>query len=296
MHLPKTHIDCVSHRTPSSGLFVSLIHGQSTNSLDVAKTIEGINTSADTFALHIFAPKIPNSIFGWNEQPNNTHPLPKKRRTFCKLTYPLPRHFWRWFSFSFPKENSFPTTNSSGVKRTLSFRECNIYIYVYLESNWPIFWKIWPIKCEVGHPPKKEVSLVLGIHTVNLKHPLQSGCFNLMIPNLYMKNGCFTKHPLKQWLFGVPGIKYTIWYGSNFPLLMPWYPLPGNVGWQDLTSTAGVAASFVGTANYMSPERALGKDGETRNAGGRATNEHLKMPGVVCFETSGKWVVFHLWG
>ncbi|CAJ1341136.1 unnamed protein product [Effrenium voratum] len=29
---------------------------------------------------------------------------------------------------------------------------------------------------------------------------------------------------------------------------------------KDLTSTAGVAASFVGTANYMSPERALGKD------------------------------------
>ncbi|CAE7026210.1 MKK2 [Symbiodinium natans] len=28
---------------------------------------------------------------------------------------------------------------------------------------------------------------------------------------------------------------------------------------KDLTSTAGVAASFVGTANYMSPERALGK-------------------------------------
>lgn len=32
---------------------------------------------------------------------------------------------------------------------------------------------------------------------------------------------------------------------------------------QDLTSTAGVAASFVGTANYMSPERALGKDTPT---------------------------------
>ena len=59
----------------------------------------------------------------------------------------------------------------------------------------------------------------------------------------------------------------------------------GDQNWQDLTSTAGVAASFVGTANYMSPERALGKDPETktRNArmnirkrGGRVKDEHLK--------------------
>ena len=35
------------------------------------------------------------------------------------------------------------------------------------------------------------------------------GCFNWMIQNPYMGNGCFTKHPKKNWLFGVPG-KYCI--------------------------------------------------------------------------------------
>jgi len=30
-------------------------------------------------------------------------------------------------------------------------------------------------------------------------------------PNLYMKSGCFTKHPLKNWLFRVAG---RIWFGS----------------------------------------------------------------------------------
>ena len=29
------------------------------------------------------------------------------------------------------------------------------------------------------------------------KHPFINGSFNWMIPNLYMENGCFTKHPLK---------------------------------------------------------------------------------------------------
>ena len=29
----------------------------------------------------------------------------------------------------------------------------------------------------------------------NPKHPFINGCFNWMIPNLYIGNGCFTKHP-----------------------------------------------------------------------------------------------------
>ena len=36
-------------------------------------------------------------------------------------------------------------------------------MYVYLESKWPIIWKIWPIKWKVS-PPKKEVSWVLGLY------------------------------------------------------------------------------------------------------------------------------------
>ena len=34
-------------------------------------------------------------------------------------------------------------------------------------------------------------------YTWNLKHPFINGCFNWMISNLDMGNGCFTKHPLK---------------------------------------------------------------------------------------------------
>lgn len=44
------------------------------------------------------------------------------------------------------------------------------------------------------------------------------------------------------------------------------------MAFEDLDSTAGVAGSFVGTANYMSPERALGKDYSFRR---QALNEGL---------------------
>ena len=32
-------------------------------------------------------------------------------------------------------------------------------------------------------------------YTWNPKQPFINGCFNWMIPNLYIENGCFTKHP-----------------------------------------------------------------------------------------------------
>ena len=34
------------------------------------------------------------------------------------------------------------------------------------------------------------------------KQPFINGCFNWMIPNLYIENGCFTKHPLKNGCLG----------------------------------------------------------------------------------------------
>ena len=38
--------------------------------------------------------------------------------------------------------------------------------------------------------------------TWNLKHLFITGCFNWMIPNLYIGNGCFTKHPFKTGCLG----------------------------------------------------------------------------------------------
>ena len=39
-------------------------------------------------------------------------------------------------------------------------------------------------------------------YTWNSKQPVFYGCFNWMIPNHYIKNGCFTNHPLKKCCLG----------------------------------------------------------------------------------------------
>ena len=36
----------------------------------------------------------------------------------------------------------------------------------------------------------------------NPKQPFINGCFNWMIPNLYIGNGCFTKHPFSTGCLG----------------------------------------------------------------------------------------------
>ena len=40
------------------------------------------------------------------------------------------------------------------------------------------------------------------LYARNLKHLFINGCFNWMIPDLYLGNGCFTKHPFKTGCFG----------------------------------------------------------------------------------------------
>ena len=57
------------------------------------------------------------------------------------------------------------------------------------------------------------------IHAWNPKQPDFYGCFNWMIPNLYLGNGCFTKHPLKtgclgfqvDWIWNAP----YVFFGSR---------------------------------------------------------------------------------
>lgn len=43
--------------------------------------------------------------------------------------------------------------------------------------------------------------------TGNIRNPFLSGCFYWMIPNLYTKNCCFTKHPLKFGCFRYQVVK-----------------------------------------------------------------------------------------
>ena len=44
-----------------------------------------------------------------------------------------------------------------------------------------------------------------------------------MIPNLYVKNDCFTKHPFTKWLFGVPGWnRLVLWKSTTILKRFPW--------------------------------------------------------------------------
>ena len=54
----------------------------------------------------------------------------------------------------------------------------------------------------IGLKKNTKVSSQL-ITTWNPKQPFINGCFNWMIPNLYIENGCFTKHPfINGWPWG----------------------------------------------------------------------------------------------
>ena len=61
----------------------------------------------------------------------------------------------------------------------------------------------------------------------NPKQPFINGCFNWMIPNLYIGNGCFTKHP-GGWFILMPlfkGVRFLKTLTNSYPgeLRFPWY-------------------------------------------------------------------------
>ena len=47
----------------------------------------------------------------------------------------------------------------------------------------------------------------IGSPAWNPKQPFINGCFNWMIPNLYIENGCFTKHPFINGCLGFQVVK-----------------------------------------------------------------------------------------
>ena len=71
----------------------------------------------------------------------------------------------------------------------------------------------------------------LGANTIlswNSKQPVFNGCFNWMILNHYMKNWCFTKHPLKTGCLGFQALicQGTLGCTSNsVPMVFSWCSL-----------------------------------------------------------------------
>ena len=55
------------------------------------------------------------------------------------------------------------------------------------------------------------------IRTWNPKQPFIHGCFSWMIPNLYIENGCFTKHPFINGCLGFQGNK--MWFQKSRELI-----------------------------------------------------------------------------
>ena len=54
--------------------------------------------------------------------------------------------------------------------------------------------------------------LLFFIPSWNLKHPFINGCFNWMIPNLYIGNCCFTKHLFINGCLGFQLIKPVVYW------------------------------------------------------------------------------------
>ena len=67
--------------------------------------------------------------------------------------------------------------------------------------------------------PDSTEMLNIYIDTWNPKQPFINGCFNWMIPNLYIGNGCFTKHPFLNGCLGFQVEVYSKWmFVRLFPI------------------------------------------------------------------------------
>ena len=77
-------------------------------------------------------------------------------------------NFWGKITGSVKKKHIFET--NALEKKAFHFAQYELYVYVLY-----IYQSI--------------------VYTWNPKQQLINGCFNWMTPNLYIENGCFTKHP-----------------------------------------------------------------------------------------------------
>ena len=78
------------------------------------------------------------------------------------------------------------------------------------ENSKGTFWRVSPC---FPYDPKRFTNILSGQsiflknhHLWNPKQPFIHGCFNWMSPNLYIENGCFTKHPFRNGCLGLQAI------------------------------------------------------------------------------------------
>ena len=112
-------------------------------------------------------------------------------------------------------------------------RDCDDQIFN--KSTFPVFHEKHQQQVDI----KQKRTETNNIESWNPKQPFINGCFNWMIPNLYIGNGCFTKHPffiIFLWLFGVPGLKQHWNLSPTLDLVRPnllkkkkTLPLPGQL-------------------------------------------------------------------
>ena len=82
------------------------------------------------------------------------------------------------------------------------------------------------------------------------KQPVLNGCFNWMIPNHYMKNWCFTKHPFKTRLFG-----FQVFFVSHVPINSTFLKSPRRVfQFSSFSTTTLKAADHLGRMSCQKTE------------------------------------------
>ena len=90
-----------------------------------------------------------------------------------------------------------------------------------------------------GHRPGRLPRFII---TWNLKHLFIDGCFNWMIPNHYIVNGCFTKHPFK---IGCSGYQVLIFINFLISILRKCYSNMKNGVFQVMRNTYRVCIEMI---------------------------------------------------
>ena len=122
-----------------------------------------------------------------------------------------------------------------------------LYVYIYV---FPTFFILSPILYLIFCSVMLDLP---GRYTSswNSKRPVFHGCFNWMIPNLYIKNGCSTKHPLKNGCLVYQVCNQSTWHLFHFPSLHLPFTAANPEGRAFLPTGSGVVTRRFGSWSWV---------------------------------------------